>query len=109
MPDQFSAFFPIVLVWVADQSKSFLATNPILVNTAPQAESSTTITILIATTKMKLRRGFGCFALAVSLLNVPVFVQATNSCERLKATLTYTQEDAPRDLSTVVRKKLDSQ
>lgn len=27
----------------------------------------------------------------------------SSSCERLKATLTYTQEDAPRDLSSVVR------
>jgi hypothetical protein len=27
---------------------------------------------------------------------------ASESCERLKATLTYTQEEAPRDLSTVV-------
>ena len=26
------------------------------------------------------------------------------SCERLKATLTYTQEEAPRDLSSVVSK-----
>ena len=25
-----------------------------------------------------------------------------NSCDRLKATLTYTQEEAPRDLSSVV-------
>jgi hypothetical protein len=30
-------------------------------------------------------------------------VKASKSCERLKATLTYTQEDAPRDLSSVVR------
>lgn len=28
---------------------------------------------------------------------------ATQQCERLKATLTYTQEEAPRDLSVVVR------
>lgn len=39
--------------------------------------------------------------LLLSLL--PSLVASDSStCERLKATLTYTQEDAPRDLSSVV-------
>jgi hypothetical protein len=30
----------------------------------------------------------------------------SSTCERLKATLTYTQEEAPRDLSSVVRNRI---
>ncbi|KAG7362854.1 calcium-binding EGF domain containing protein [Nitzschia inconspicua] len=35
-------------------------------------------------------------------LGVAVQAETTTSCERLKATLTYTQEQAPRDLSSVL-------
>jgi hypothetical protein len=34
---------------------------------------------------------------------LPFSVYSNQPCERLKATLTYTQEEAPRDLSSVVR------
>ena len=34
---------------------------------------------------------------------LPLSVYSNQPCERLKATLTYTQEEAPRDLSSVVR------
>jgi hypothetical protein len=40
--------------------------------------------------------------LAVCLSACVVATLADSSCERLKVTLTYTQEKAPRDLSSVV-------
>ena len=40
------------------------------------------------------------------LLLAAVTAQADEKCERLKASLTYAQKDAPRDLSDVVRSSL---
>lgn len=42
------------------------------------------------------------YLLVVVLLVVPLWTNA-QECERLKASLTYTQEEAPKDLSGVVR------
>lgn len=49
---------------------------------------------------MMLQKVVGLFIVGGSILES---AEASKSCERLKATLTYTQEDAPRDLSSVVR------
>lgn len=43
------------------------------------------------------------FIVLLSPLSLLVHTDAAQQCERLKATLTYTQEEAPRDLSGVVR------
>ena len=46
------------------------------------------------------------------ILPLPLVDAAKPACERLKATLTYTQEEAPRDLSglvshTIITKRMD--
>jgi hypothetical protein len=51
---------------------------------------------------MMVRSHVICWVAVMAFLPTRVFSEATN-CERLKATLTYTQEEAPRDLSSVVR------
>lgn len=42
-----------------------------------------------------------CWAIVMAWLPTKVIAE-NKSCERLKASLTYTQEEAPRDLSSVV-------
>jgi hypothetical protein len=50
-----------------------------------------------------LRIGNLWFLLSAALLLASTALANDHQCERLKATLTYTQEEAPRDLSGLVR------
>ena len=54
------------------------------------------------TTNIKVTMRPRIFLLVTTCLPAWATVAADSNCERLKATLTYTQEKAPRDLSSVV-------
>ena len=52
---------------------------------------------------LRLPSSLAILLLLISSLVVFPSAASAAECERLKATLTYTQEQAPRDLSSVVR------
>jgi hypothetical protein len=61
------------------------------------------MTMMSLSMSTMLRMGNLWFLLSASLLLASAALANDQQCERLKATLTYTQEEAPRDLSGLVR------